>query len=235
MTKPCILIVDDDDDLTGMVCRYLLENGMEAEAVQDSVAMDRWLAMRQPELVVLDVMLPGEDGLSIIRRLKSHSATRHLPVLMLSARGSDVDRIIGLEMGADDYLGKPFNPRELLARIRARLRESTAPEAVDTLAAGCFELDLARRVARKDGEVLDLSTADFALLRILLSHANRVVSRSQLVDLAQGAERLPFERSIDVRVTRLRKKIETDPACPHYLRTVWGSGYLFVPDGSDGS
>ncbi|MEW5769582.1 MAG: response regulator [Pseudomonadota bacterium] len=235
MSEPNILMLDDDAELAAMVCRYLRENGMSAHAVHDGAALDRWLALRRPDLIVLDVMLPGEDGLSIARRLKAAS---DVPILMLSARGGDVDRIVGLEIGADDYLAKPFNPRELLARIRARLRERAPRPAAavpDCLRAGVFELDLARRVARRAGETLDLSTAEFALLRVFLGHANRVLSRAQLVELAQGVERLPFERSIDVRVTRLRKKIEANPADPRHLRTVWGSGYLFVPDGEGGA
>lgn len=230
MADPRILIVDDDAELADMVCRYLRENGMEAHTVGDGAAMDRWLALQQASLIVLDVMLPGEDGLSIARRLKASS---DLPILMLSGKGSDLDRIIGLEIGADDYLCKPFNPRELLARIRARLRRPSAPAAASPLAAGLFELDLARREVRKGGVLLDLSSAEFALLRVFLANANRVLSRGQLVDLAQGTERLPFERSIDVRVTRLRKKIELDPGNPRHLRTVWGSGYLFVPEDGD--
>jgi len=230
MNAPLILLVDDDIDLTGMICRYLQENGMQAHAVPDSAEMDRWLVSLRPDMVVLDVMLPGEDGLSIARRLK---ASRNVPILMLSSQGSDVDRIVGLEIGADDYLSKPFNPRELLARIRARLRAPDPAGNSGLLASGAFELDQARRVARKNGEILDLSNAEFALLRTFMSNPLRVLSREHLIALAAG-ERLPYDRSIDVRVTRLRKKIETDPASPHYLRTVWGLGYLFVPDGEDG-
>lgn len=230
MTAPQILLVDDDVDLSGMVCRYLLENGMQPHAVHDGTDMDRWLAVRRPDLIVLDVMLPGEDGLSIARRLK---ASMNMPILMLSAQGGEVDRIIGLEIGADDYLAKPFNPRELLARIRARLRKPEPAKGSDLLASGIFELDQARRIARKKGEIIDLSNAEFALLRTFMSHPLRVLSRAQLVELAADAERLPYDRSIDVRVTRLRKKIEADPSSPLYLRTVWGLGYLFVPDGED--
>lgn len=229
MTAPLILLVDDDIDLSGMVCRYLHENGMRAQAVQDGADMDRWLALRRPDLIVLDVMLPGEDGLAIARRLK---ASMKVPILMLSAQGSDVDRIIGLEIGADDYLSKPFNPRELLARIRARLRAPAHSDDSGLLASGAFELDQARRVARKKGEMLSLSNAEFALLRTFMNNPLRVLSRERLIALAAG-ERLPYDRSMDVRVTRLRKKIEADPSCPRYLRTVWGLGYLFVPDGED--
>lgn len=225
-----ILIVDDDLELVDMVCRYLNDNGLQANAVQDSVAMDAWLAGNHADLVVLDVMLPGEDGLSIVKRIKSRS---DIPVLMLSARSADIDRIIGLEMGADDYLPKPFHPRELLARIHARLRKPGETRPVETLEEGVFRLDLARRVAYQAGMRLNLSSADFALLRILLQNALRVLSRDQLVDLALGGERMPYDRSIDVRVVRLRRKIEADPGQPRYILTVRGTGYLFVPDGGD--
>lgn len=230
MNLPQILIVDDDLELVDMVCRYLTDNGLQAAAVHDGVAMDAWLAGNHADLVVLDVMLPGEDGLSIVKRLKSRS---DIPVLMLSARSADIDRIIGLEMGADDYLPKPFHPRELLARIHARLRKPVETRPVEALEDGVFRLDLARRVAYQAGMRLNLSSADFALLRILLQNALRVLSRDQLVDLALGGERMPYDRSIDVRVARLRRKIEADPGQPRYILTVRGTGYLFVPDGGD--
>lgn len=225
-----ILVVDDDQELLDMVCRYLGENGLTAHAAADSVSMDAWLASGQPDLIVLDVMLPGEDGLSIVKRLKSRL---DVPVLMLSARSSDIDRILGLEMGADDYLTKPFHPRELLARIHARLRTPPAPRHDETLEAGPFRLDLVRRDAYKHGQALALSTADFSLLSLFMRHSHRVLDRTQLVDLAPTMERMPFDRSIDVRVARLRRKIEDDPSQPRYIRTVRGSGYLFIPDGGD--
>ncbi|AAZ97240.1 Two component Transcriptional regulator, Winged helix family [Thiobacillus denitrificans ATCC 25259] len=230
MESKRILVVDDDQELLDMVCRYLGENGLDAHAAADSVHMDAWLASSRPDLIVLDVMLPGEDGLSVVKRLKSRL---DVPVLMLSARSSDVDRILGLEMGADDYLTKPFHPRELLARIHARLRRSPAPRQEDALEAGSFRLDFVRRDAYKHGQPLALSTADFSLLSLLMRHSHRVLDRTQLVDLASAMERMPFNRSIDVRVARLRRKIEDDPAQPRYIRTVRGSGYLFVPDGGD--
>jgi len=225
-----ILVVDDDLELLDMVCRYLSGNGLIAHAAADGVAMDAWLAAHQADLIVLDVMLPGEDGLSIVKRIKSRCDT---PVLMLSARGSDIDRILGLEMGADDYLTKPFHPRELLARIHARLRKPAESRPADALEAGAFRLDLMRRVAYKQGQALALSTADFSLLCLLMQHSRRTLDRDQLFDLASGAERMPFDRSIDVRVARLRRKIEDDPSQPRYIRTVRGSGYLFIPDGGE--
>ena len=225
MSLAQILIVDDDLELVDMVSRYLTDNGFCAAAVSDGVAMDAWLAVNHADLVVLDVMLPGEDGLSIVKRIKAHS---DIPVLMLSARSSDIDRILGLEMGADDYLPKPFHPRELLARIHARLRKQVEARPVEMLEVGVFRLDLARRIAYQQGQRLSLSTADFSLLRILLQNSHRVLSRNQLVDMAQGAERMPFDRSIDVRVARLRRKIETDARSPKLIKTVWGGGYVFT-------
>lgn len=214
-----------------MVCRYLIDFGFHAHPAIDSLSMDAWLATHQPpDLIVLDVMLPGEDGLSIVKRLK---ATLDVPVLMLSARSSDIDRIVGLEMGADDYLTKPFNPRELLARIHARLRKPAAPRSDEMLEAGPFRLDLVRREAFKYGRAITLSTADFCLLSLLMRHSRRVLSRSQLVNLASDEERMPFDRSIDVRVARLRQKIEDEPGQPRYIRTVRGTGYLFIPDGGN--
>jgi DNA-binding response OmpR family regulator len=225
-----ILVVDDDQELVDMVCRYLADNGLLAHAVADGAGMDAWLAAHHADLIVLDVMLPGEDGLSIVKRLKSRL---NVPVLMLSARGSDIDRILGLEMGADDYLPKPFHPRELLARIHARLRKPASPCTGNALESGTFRLDLLRREAFKRGEPLALSTADFSLLCLLMRHSHRILGRNQLVDLASEGERMPFDRSIDVRVARLRRKIEDDPAQPRYIRTVRGTGYLFIPDGDD--
>jgi DNA-binding response OmpR family regulator len=180
-------------------------------------------------------MLPGEDGLSLARKLRARSK---LPIIMLSARGEDVDRIIGLEVGADDYLAKPFNPRELLARIRAVLRRNEEPSASndmleqgETHRFGSFQLDMNSRSLTKDGLEIALTAGEFNLLRIFIEHPNRVLNRDHLMDLMKGYERSPFDRSIDVRVTRLRRKIETDPATPVYVRTVWGEGYLFTPAG----
>jgi DNA-binding response OmpR family regulator len=228
-----LLIVDDDAELRGMLQTYLGQHGYTAHAVADGAAMDAYLATQRVDLVVLDLMLPGEDGLSLARRLRAASA---VPIVMLSARGDDVDRIVGLEMGADDYLSKPFNPRELLARIKAVLRRpvpAPAETESDIKAFGPFRLNLSNHSLTRDGDNLPLTTAEFTLLRVFLQHARRVLSRDQLVDLVQGHERMPFDRSIDVRVARLRRKIETDPDNPRYIRTVWGAGYLFSPTGDD--
>ncbi|OGI44136.1 MAG: two-component system response regulator OmpR [Candidatus Muproteobacteria bacterium RBG_16_65_31] len=227
-----LLVVDDDPQLRELLARYLGEQGFRVSAVAGGAAMDALLAREQPDLVILDLMLPGEDGLSIARRLRAQGP---VPIIMLSARGEDVDRIVGLEVGADDYLPKPFNPRELLARIRAVLRRPTeqttaAPGATHRF--GPFTLDVVRHALLRAGEEITLTAGEFALLRVLAEHPNSVLSRDRLIDLLKGYERSPFDRSIDVRVTRLRRKIEDDPAAPRYLRTVWGAGYLFTPSGT---
>ena len=224
-----ILVCDDDPSLRELVRAVLGPRYRFLEAADGTEALA--LARDEhPDLIVLDVMLPGEDGLSIVKRLKS---LYDVPVLMLSARRADIDRILGLEMGADDYLTKPFHPRELLARIHARLRRSPERQQVDVLESGSFRLDRVRREAYKHGRALDLSTADFSLLSLFMRHSHRVLDRTQLVDLASAMERMPFDRSIDVRVARLRRKIEDDPSQPRYIRTVRGSGYLFIPGGGD--
>lgn len=227
-----ILVVDDDPALRDLLGRYLREQGFDVSLVGDGVAMDRYLAENSPELIVLDLMLPGEDGLAIAKRLRSQGAP---PIIMLSARGEDVDRIVGLEIGADDYLAKPFNPRELLARIRAVLRRGKegAQAAGPSMRFGPYRLDTARRRLFRDGEPVALTSGEYALLEAFVQHPNRVLSRDQLVDLLKGYERSPFDRSVDVRVTRLRRKIEPDPSHPVYITTVWGEGYLFSPQGAE--
>jgi DNA-binding response OmpR family regulator len=231
--QPRILVVDDDSGIRELLRDYLKKQEMEVEVVRDGREMDACLTGFEPDLVVMDLMLPGDDGLALTRRLK---AGRDLPVIMLSARGEDIDRIVGLEVGADDYLAKPFNPRELLARIRAVLRRGSGPAKEEEAAGeyyefGPFRLDLAAQRLLRDGEELAITHAEFALLKIFTEHPNRALSRDQIMDWLKGFERDPFDRSIDVRVTRLRKKIEDDPANPLYIRTVWGQGYLFSPKG----
>ena len=221
---PRILIVDDDLELASMLGEYLHAEGMQVAHHASGNGVDLALAQHRPDLLILDVMLPGEDGHALARRLSGQ-----LPILMLSARGTDIDRILGLEFGADDYLCKPFNPRELLARVRALLRRGTsaASRPPETLYFGDFELRLAQRRLLRDGAEISLTNAEFSLLKILVLNAGRVMSRDDLLAAADN-ERLPFDRSIDARVARLRKRIEADPANPRYLRTVWGAGYLFV-------
>ncbi len=229
-----VLVVDDDAELCELLVRYLHGNGFEASAVADGAAMDRQLLAQPPDLVVLDLMLPGKDGLTIARELRSRG---DLPIIMLSAHGADIDRIVGLEVGADDYLGKPFNPRELLARIRAVLRRRLGGMAKEALAAaqtfqfGPFSLDLrAHHLARDDVEV-PLTAAEFKLLSLFVEHPYQLLTRDALMNMLKGYDCAAFDRSIDVAVTRLRRKIEDNPAVPQYIRTVRGEGYLFTPNG----
>jgi DNA-binding response OmpR family regulator len=229
--QPSILVVDDDPKLRDLLAQYLGREGFRVRTANDGNAMDLLIAESPPDLVVLDLMLPGEDGLSIARRLRGGT---DIPVIILSARGDEVDRIVGLEVGADDYLAKPFSPRELLARIRAVLRRQRIPAVPDetkTVGFGDFTLDLEAQRLLRHGREVELTAGDFALLEVLVTHPNRVMSRDQLVDRIKGYERSPYDRSIDVRVTRLRKKIEADPTNPVFLRTVWGRGYMFTPHG----
>jgi len=229
---PHLLVVDDDRDTRELLSVYLGKQGFAVSTVADGREMDAWLAQNSTDLVILDLMLPGEDGLSIARRLR---AEHRLPIVMISARGTDIDRIVGLEAGADDYLPKPFNPIELLARIRAVLRRDRttgASEQAESSAVtfGPFRLDPDRRVLSRDDSEVELSRAEFDLLCVFVSHPNLVLSRDAIMDALSGHDRDPFDRSIDVRVTRLRHKIEDDPGHPKFIRTVWGIGYQFVPE-----
>ena len=221
-----LLVVDDDPELRELITHFLQRQGYDIVAVADGTAMDRALASRDIDLIVLDLMLPGEDGLSIARRLKN---TSDVPIIIVSAHGEDVDRIEGLEVGADDYMAKPFNPRELLARIRAVLRRSRNPGA-EVVEFGGFRLDSGTRRLLRDGNTVSLTSGEFDLLSVLVRHPNQVLHRDRILDLLTGAERSPFDRSIDVRITRLRSKIEPQPNSPTYIRTVWGKGYMFCPD-----
>ncbi|MEN9315380.1 MAG: DNA-binding response regulator [Pseudomonadota bacterium] len=230
-----LLLVDDDPKLRELLRRYLTENQFEISEAQDAVAMNRLLQRHAFDLIVLDLMLPGEDGLSIVRRLRG--ARDATPVIMLTAKGDDVDRILGLEMGADDYLAKPFNPRELLARIHAVLRRQPAvdqPGAPSTdateIAFGEFRLNLGMRTLTRNGEPVPLTSGEFAVMKAFARHPRVPLSREKLMMLARGREYSAFDRSLDVQVSRLRKLIETDPQHPRYLQTVWGVGYVFVPD-----
>jgi DNA-binding response OmpR family regulator len=225
--------------LRDLLTRYLGEQGFAVVGAADGAAMDVYLAHNSVDLVVLDLMLPGEDGLSIARRLRSGSDT---PIIILSARGEEVDRIVGLEVGADDYLPKPFNPRELLARIRAILRRSeTQPNSDSNNASdkeyrfGEFTLNLESHCLMREDAAVDLTHGDLALLEVFVTRPNRVMSRDALIEQLKGYERSPYDRSIDVRVTRLRKKIEPQPDHPQFIRTVWGKGYMFTPQGNSTS
>jgi len=235
MEKDSIYVADDDPGIRELVAEYLTNQGYSVQTAEDAVSLDRLLAVRLPDLLVLDWMMPGEDGLSIARRLRAQPGFP--PIIMLSAKGEDIDRIIGLEVGADDYLPKPFNPRELLARIRAVLRRqmgTAAPAAAETarlVGFGPFSVNLDARTLSRDDAEIPLTSGEYELLEIFVTHANRALSRDWLMDQLRGFERDPFDRSIDVRVNRLRKKIEDDPANPAYIRTQRGQGYLFVPQG----
>ncbi len=232
-----ILVVDDDKRLRELLQRYLGEQGFFVRAAENAEAMDKALARDSFDLLVLDLMLPGEDGLSICRRLRANDA--QLAIVMLTAKGDEIDRIVGLEMGADDYLPKPFSPRELVARIQAVLRRRVAaipgaPTVEDKrIAFGEVQVDLATRELRKNGEILPLTTGEFAVLKALLEHPRQPLSRDRLMALARGREQGPFDRAIDVQVSRLRKLVEAEPGNPRYLQTVWGFGYVFVPDGQE--
>ncbi len=230
-----ILMVDDDVRMRDLLQQYLTEQGFNIKTVADSTEMDAVLAKENVDMLVLDLMLPGEDGLAICRRLRASGSS--LPIIMLTARGDEVERIIGLEMGADDYLPKPFNPRELLARINAILRRqvTTTPSApglgAGSLAFGDFVFDPSTRSLSKNGVNMTITSGEYALLKVFIDHPRQPLSRDRLMQLARGRELDVFDRSIDVQVSRLRRLIETDPAHPRYLQTMWGFGYVFVPDG----
>lgn len=231
-----LLVVDDDVRLRNLLQRFLEEQGYTVRAVADAVQMDRALGRELFALMVLDLMLPGEDGMAICRRLRE--AGNNLPIIMLTAKGADSDRISGLEAGADDYLAKPFNPQELLARIKAVLRRQQrelpgAPsQQLEVVTFGPWRLDLSTRQLDKHGENVALTTGEFAVLKALVQHPREPLSRDKLMNLARGREWGAMERSIDVQVSRLRRLIEDNPAKARYIQTVWGVGYVFVPDGS---
>jgi DNA-binding response OmpR family regulator len=228
-----ILIVDDDTRLRDLLVRYLAQQGLAVSAVGDGTALDRELARHHVDLIVLDLMLPGEDGLSICRRLRGSGV--QTPIIMLTARGDDIDRIIGLEIGADDYLPKPGNPRELVARIRAVLRRPRAPTgaplaAGERITFGAFALDLGTRELSRGGETLKLTSGEFAVLAAMVQRPRQALTRDQLMSFARGREHEAFDRSMDVMVSRLRRLVEDDPKRPRWLQTIWGHGYVFVPD-----
>ena len=234
---PRILVVDDDVRLRDLLTRYLGEQGFEVRALPDARDLDKRLQRDPPHLVVLDLMLPGEDGLTVCRRLRGAGET--VPIIMLTAKGEDVDRIVGLEMGADDYLPKPFNPRELVARIHAVLRrhgDRAAPGAPSTEGRtpfGPFVLDHAARTLSRNGETTTLTTGEYALVKVFLQHPRQPLAREKLMVLARGRDHEVFDRAIDVQVSRLRKLVEPDPSSPRYIQTVWGFGYVYVPDDTE--
>ena len=230
-----ILVVDDDVRLRDLLTRYLTGQGFDVRAIPDARELDKRLQRDPPNLVVLDLMLPGEDGLAICRRLRGQANAP--AIVMLTAKGDEVDRIVGLEMGADDYLPKPFNPRELLARINAVLRRRSpagvpgAPSATtEVFQFGKFSLNLSTRTLTRDAKSVPLTTGEFSVLKVLVQHPREPMSRDKLMELARGREYEVFDRSIDVQISRLRKIIEADPSHPKHIQTVWGFGYVFVPD-----
>ncbi|WP_324017817.1 response regulator [Aeromonas hydrophila] len=229
-----ILVVDDHSEIRDLLKRFLEQHGLRVSCARDGKEMKRLLEEREFDLLVLDLMMPGEDGLTLCRELRAKSS---LPIIMLTAMGEETDRIIGLEMGADDYLAKPFNPRELLARIKAVMRRTqvepqpTAETLTRDLRFDRWLLDINRReLVDEEGVGLSLSTAEFDLLRVFLERPQRVLSRDQLLDLARGREAVAFDRAIDTLVSRLRRKLERDPKNPELIKTIWGGGYLFAAD-----
>lgn len=228
-----ILVVEDDAEISALVARYLDQNGLRVTAAASGRDMDRVLADARVDLIILDIMLPGEDGLSICRRIRANSA---VPIIMLTARAEDIDRIVGLELGADDYIAKPFNPRELLARVRAVLRRRPALTEAATPARQVFAFagwrleSTTRRLSAPSGARVPLTSAETDLLLVFCEHAGRVLSRDQILDLTRGRAPGPFDRSVDVLISRLRQKIEDDPRSPEMIKTVRSSGYLFTPE-----
>ncbi|GGZ03229.1 MULTISPECIES: response regulator [Shewanella] len=232
---PRIIILDDDPELRTMLKHYVSDQGFEVQTVANAEQLDRWLQREPFDVLVLDLMMPGEDGLSVCRRLRA--AGQNIPILMLTARGNPIDRIVGLEMGADDYLSKPFEPRELTARLNAMVRRQkmlhdTNIWGMEELSRfGPFTLNISRMELNRDEEVIPLSNLEFQLLRVFIANPRRPMSREHLLDKVKGREHQSLDRSLDVQVLRLRRKIEDDPAEPVYIKTVWGVGYIFMPEG----
>lgn len=233
-----ILVVDDDQRLRDLLRRYLSEQGFNVFVAEDGKEMSKLWQREHFDLLVLDLMLPGEDGLSICRRLRG--AGDNTPIIMLTAKAEEIDRILGLEMGADDYLSKPFNPRELLARVNAILRRRGSDEHPgapsqenESIIFGPYTLSLSTRTLSKNDEVIPITTGEFSVLKVFARHPKVPLSRDKLMELARGREYEAFDRSLDVQISRLRKLIEPNPAKPVFIQTVWGLGYVFVPDGGN--
>ncbi len=231
--KPHILVVDDHREIRDGLAKFMGEHGFRVSTAPDGKGMRRVLEESRIDLIVLDLMLPGEDGLTLCRELRGRS---NIPVVMLTAMGEETDRIVGLEMGADDYVAKPFNPRELFARVKAVLRraqslpETVRPPDERVVRFDTWIFNLARReLEAADGTAVPLSTGEFNLLQVFVRHPGHVLGRDQLLDLTQGREAAPFDRSIDTQISRLRRKIEEDPKDPKIIKTVWGGGYVFTP------
>ena len=223
-----ILVIDDDERLRELVAEYLSSRGFAVQTAEDGEAGLAVLASQSPDLVVLDVMMPGRDGFEMVKEIRKDS---RVPIIMLTARGDETDRIVGLELGADDYLPKPFNPRELLARIQAVLRRSDdADEHSTRLTAGPLVIDVDRRQVELDGRPIELTTTEFEILRTMVANAGRVISRERLMELARGEDFASFDRSVDVHVSHIRKKLGDDPRKPTFVKTVRGVGYTIPRD-----
>ncbi|MFT4190606.1 MAG: two-component system response regulator OmpR [Comamonas sp.] len=230
-----IAIVDNDPRAAESLRRYLSQEGFSVVLAEDGAALNRLLQRESVDLVVLELLLPSEDGLSICRRLRGNEDAT--PIIMVSTKSEDIDRIVGLEVGADDYLGKPFNPRELLARINAVLRRRPKLEAPgapssaqEVFTFGPYQFNLGTRILLRDDTEIALTTGEYAMLKALVRHPRQPLTREKLAKLARGREFDPYDRSLDVQVSRLRKLIEPEPTSPRYIQTVWGIGYVFVPD-----
>lgn len=229
-----VLLVEDDPRLAALVREYLEQNGFDVELVADGARVMDAVRRKRPDVVLLDLMLPGVDGLEVCRRIRAEPALGHVAVIMVTARGDDVDKIVGLELGADDYLAKPYNPRELVARIRAVLRRAVAvAPPVERVVVGDLVIDLGARVATLRGRPVTLTFFELELLTVLARSAGRVLSREHLYDVLKGEAFETFDRSIDVHISKLRAKLEDDPKAPKRIRTVRGVGYVLAKDGAD--
>lgn len=228
-----VIVVDDDPELRALLRRFLNERGFETRAVDGGTALERELSRSPADAIVLDLMMPGDDGLAICRRLRA--AGDLTPIVMLTARGDPIDRIIGLESGADDYLPKPFEPRELVARLAAVLRRTRgqgASSTADVVTVGSLEVDFSTRAVMRNGESLKLSSREFALLAVLVRSRGRPLSRAQLIDRALGRDAEVTDRAVDVQIARLRRAIGDRAEDSELIRTVWGVGYVLVADGA---
>jgi len=229
-----IWVIDDDPELRSLLAEYLARESFDVRTFADASDPLRRLPRERPDLIVLDLMLPGEDGLSVCRRIRGTGD--EVPIIMLTARSDPIDRVIGIETGADDYLGKPFLPRELAARIHAVLRRRRMPAPGAPLPDGevvCFgncRLDLSSRSLWREGSRVELTTGEFSLLAALARHPHQPLTRERLIELARGPEAETYERSMDVQISRLRRLVESNPSRPRHIQTVWGVGYVFVPE-----